>query len=55
MFCLFDKENTVSISAPDADGAVLLAIRDLQRNLLALSGKVRGFELADTGGITIIT
>jgi len=55
MFCLFDKENTVSISAPNADGAVLLAIRDLQRNLLALSRKSRGFELADKGGINIIT
>ena len=55
MFCLFDKERTASIYVECKDDAIMLAVGDLRRNLLALSGRAEGFELSDDGEIRILT
>ena len=49
MFELFSSDRTVNIVLePSADEAVALAARDLQRDLLAVSGKSEGFDITES-------
>lgn len=55
MFCLFDSLKTASICVENTAEAIMLAVSDLRRNLLELSGRSEGFELCEGGNIRILT
>ena len=55
MFELFSTHHTVNIVLePSADPAVVRAARDLQRDLLTVSGKSEGFEIAASNAPAIV-
>ena len=55
MFCLFDSVKSAKIYTENRGEAIILALGDLRRNLLELSGKSEGFEIGEDGDIRIFT
>ena len=55
VFCLFDDKKTASIYVENLSEPIMLAVADLRRNLLELSGKSEGFEVCEDGNIRILT